>query len=377
MASETKIIRTQLNPESLALDQELISLGYQQRIFIEVPMRNTYFSVFGLAHLCHCLSRPQVAAALMEREVSKDLKEALSYIANRQVDFAGAMSAQYIDYFLSPYQKLEASFTEGTEEVGKRLSDLFKVHIVELQHPGSEVKVRVDYTEGLAPILHLETVGTTYCALIPGTSEGFPLEGTQNQVQQHYFPELSYSQQSAEYIAPSSQQFPDSSSNSLWQPALNLIEAQLQIIKNLVQGSSHISIGEDTIQLLSRAKSLTEQLSLNSSEYQSIQSALRDKSLPAQPVQGAITVPLQQSMPTPKAVPNLTTMPSSSPSPQASSAFSCRVCANSEYSLLYLDGSHKTCQICFYCCAKVAKCPQCGRPYSESEAARFKVITRP
>jgi len=373
MASETKIISAQLNPESLPLDQQLINLGYQQRLFIEVPMRNTYFSVFGLAHLCYCLNRPQAATALMEKEIPADLKEALSYIANRQTNFAGAMSTQYIDYFLGPYQKLEATFAEGTEEVGKRLSDLFQVHIVELHHPENEVKARVDCTQGLAPILHLEIVGTTYCALIPG-AEGFPFEGTQDQIQQHYFPELAQSQQSA----PSIQQYPEAGSESFVQPAFSLIDAQLQIIKHLVQGNADLRCDEETLQLLDRAKGLAEQLSLDGYEYQSVHSALVDKSL--QSPQVPVTAPVQQPLPAttaPKAIPNPTTMPPSNPSSQATSALSCLCCNNSEYSMLYLDGSHKTCQICYYCCVKTTQCLQCGRQYSESELARFHVITKP
>lgn len=371
MGTEIKCV--QLNSGSLQLDQQLLSLGYQQRLHIDVPVRNTYFSVFGLAHLYHCLAMPQVAAALIEREAPADLKEAMGYIANRQTTYASVMSTQYIDYFLSPYQKLEASFAEGTEDMSKRLRDLFKVHIIVLQHPENDVKVQAEYTEGLAPILHLEMIGTTYCALIPANSSGFPLEGTQSQIQQHYFPDLAYSQGSQQYagqeadpqwqLQPPSQ--PEPGLDIYTQSALNLIEIQMQIIKSLVQANASLSVGENTIQLLTDAERLAEYMKLNHYEYQSLRGAIAH----SQPIQA-----VERPSPPPNAPLN--------PSPQVtnplpkSTTLACRLCSNNEYSMLYLDGNHRACQICYYCCTRNANCVHCDVAYSESERARFHLITK-
>ena len=375
MGTEIKCV--QLNSGSLQLDQQLLSLGYKQRLHLDVPVRNTYFTVFGLAHLSHCLAKPQTAAALIEREAPADLKEAMAYIANRQTEYASVMSTQYIDYFLSPYQKLEASFAEGTEDMSKRLRDLFKVHIVVLQHPGNDVKVQADYTEGLAPILHLEMIGTTYCALIPANSNGFPLEGTQSQIQQHYFPDLAYSQDSQQYagqeadpqwqLEPSSQ--PEQVLDTYTQSALNLVEIELQIIKSLVQANASLSVGENTIRLLADAERLAEYMKLNHYEYQSLRSTLEAAIGHSQPIQA-----VGQSSPPPNTALN--------PSPQTtnplstSTTLACRLCSNnSEYSMFYLDGNHRACQICYNCCARNTNCSCCGVAYSETERARFHVIT--
>jgi hypothetical protein len=143
----------------------------------------------------------------------------------------------------------------------------------------------------------------------------------------------------------------------------------MQIIKSLVQANASLSVGENTIQLLTDAERLAEYMKLNHYEYQSLRITLEAAIAHSQPIQA-----VERPSPPPNAPLN--------PSPQVtnplpkSTTLACRLCSNNEYSMLYLDGNHRACQICYNCCAQNTNCAHCGVVYSESERARFHVITK-
>jgi hypothetical protein len=376
--------------------------------------------------MLHCLGKPQVAADTANRAISEELKGLMGWIANKQIDYAGITSADYIQYYLGMYTNLEKGFGQlaDAEETTMRLSDYFKVHVVTVSHPDSgEMKIQTCFTEGAAPILHLEAFPGMYYAMLPGNTEGMPLEGTKTAIEQYYslylpniqppqqLPpnqdnppvpasiDLSQSVPRADPIwrtAPQlsqSQPLPDPG----WPSAMKLIETQKKVIQSLALANSSIHLGPDTVQLLADAVKLAESLKMDGREYQNIIAQLERSA--ASEADSAAVLPSGKSDPVktkppstnppakkgPPAVPsepkskspsNPAAKPGSIPRPaKASKPPGCQTCGEPNLSMLYIDGDHRPCQVCYACCSKATHCPVCKREYTPAEKSRFQLIT--
>lgn len=436
MAAPIQFAYYPLNPENYHPDQQLASLGYYQRLSLEPANFNSIFSVFGAVHILHCLNRPQVAVNTANRAISEELKAFMGWIAGKQIDYAGITSPDCIQYYLGLYPKIEQEFGElaSMEETTRRLSDYFGVHIVTVLHADNgEMKIQAYFTDGAAPILHLEAFPGMYYALLPGNTEGMPFEGTKTVIEQYYSlylptiqppqeippsqnttpmptildqvprayptgqtaPQLGQSQPvpstySAEQTAPQlsqSQPLPDSAHIS----AMELIETQKKLIQSLALANSTIRLGPDTMQLLTEAEKLAVSLNMDGKEYQSIgaqleRSAEQAAGLPAENATGPVkTNPASTNPqdtkgppagPSGKPISNPAANPVSNPRPPNSSKPpGCQACGGPDLSMLYIDGNHRPCQICYTCCSKATHCPVCKREYTPAEKSRFQLIT--
>ena len=426
-----KVGSSELNAESYPPDQRLIQLGYNRRSYFETAGHSSYFNAFGLAHLRSYLKNPQAAANLVSKEIPEQLKEAMQYVASRQVDLAGAFSAQYIGYFFGPYKKIEELYgsTGNTTEAGKWLSQLLQVHIVNITHTEDNVQVNIDYFDGLAPILHLELVQTAYYVL--ELRDEFPQEVMKEQLQAYYFPQPpepaaqpaipdpvppqptpevhQHPPESASDPPPSQPDVPQSpppqAPDQYWQIAGNLVDTQVKVLQSILKANAILHPGEDTLELLRKAEQLANSLNFDGTEYPKIIAELESRQAkrrapsPVKPPEPKVitiprpTPPPQQSespskvTQPPRVQPAVSAVPKTGPGkpggsiarpagegfpPFTSSA--CRQCGKPEQ--LYLDGNHRNCQLCFKCCAFSPQCPQCQLPFTDEEKARFKIISQ-
>ena len=386
--------------------------------------------------MLHCLTRPQVAADTAKIAISEELKGLMGWIVSRQVDYAGITDPNCIQYYLGMYTKLEQEFGQlaGVEETIMRLSDYFKVHIVTVSHPDSgEMKIQTYFTDGAAPILHLEAFSGMYYALLPGNTEGMPLEGTKTAIEQYYSlylpntqppQELPPSQDSPPMPAsldqsqlradPTGQTIPQLSQSQLlpsadptgqtapqlsqsrflpdpgWPSAMQLIETQKKVIQSLALANSSIRLGLDTLQLLAEAEKLAEILKTDGKEYQIITAQLERSAAsyadpagmsdPVKTTPPPTDPPAQKgpqagpSEPKGKSLSNPAAKPGSI-SRQAKASNHCQICGEPNPSMLYIDGEHRLCQVCYACGSKATQCPVCKREYTPAEKSRFQLIT--
>ena len=506
MAIQVQIVALPLSPETFPPDQQLVALGYTQRLYLNPTTVTPLFSLFGVAHICHCLNRPQVAADLTSSDLPQKLQALMGWIANRQIDYVGITNPEYLQYYLDSYVELEQIFGQlaGMEDEMKRLSDLFKVHIVLVLHVDESVKVQTYCTEGVAPILHFEVVSEAYYVLLHGSSEGMPLEGSKTAIEQFYSLYLAHSppvqpaapegnsqlqEASPDLTDPpspvtppvqfdpltdpvqfnphtdpvqfnpptdpvqfdpptdpvqfdphtdpvqfnphtdpvqsdsptppvqsnsptSSVQFvpfspavqPLPSPDPSWQSALELIDTQKKLIQGMVQANSTLQVGAEAMSLLTRARNLAETLQMNGAEYDGIRTQLEQRILASVSDQHAAppaeenksrAVPPQsppaiqkpewkpsvrpsvpEASPAPVQGKPAVTAPSNSTVPllKSTNPSACQSCQGTDPTMMYLDGGHSYCRICYNCAVKVTKCPICSREYTAGEQARFKII---
>ena len=377
----------------------------------------------------------------------------------------------------------------------KRLSDLFKVHIVLVLHVDESVKVQTYCTEGVAPILHFEVVSEAYYVLLHGSSEGMPLEGSKTAIEQFYSLYLAHSppvqpaapegnsqlqEASPDLTDPPSPVTPpvqsdpptdpvqfdphtdpvqsDSptppvqynpptdpvqfdpptppvqynpptdpvqsnpptspvqfvpfspavqplpSPDPSWQSALELIDTQKKLIQGMVQANSTLQVGAEAMSLLTRARNLAKTLQMNGAEYDGIRTQLEQRILASVSDQHAAppaeenkssAVPPQSSPAIQKPEwkpPVRPSVPEASPAPvqgkpagtapsnptvpllKSTNPSACQSCQGTDPTMLYIDGGHSYCRICFNCAVKVTKCPICSRVYTAGEKARFEII---
>lgn len=448
MASPVQILSLAVSPDSFQPDEHLVSLGYSQRLYLDPVTTSPLFSILGVAHIRHCLQRPHVAADLTARDLPSNLKELMSWIASRKIDYAGITNPEYLQYYLSSYVELEALFGQltGMEDGLTRLSDLLKVHIVLVLHQDQGVKVQIYCTEGVAPILHLEVVSEVYYVLVPSSSEGMPLEGSKTAIEQYYSLYLPrslprpppVSEQNSQWQAPdqgnpprpvtppvqpnppspTQPSQPDSApspalltTDPSWQSALDLIDIQKKIIQSLLLANVSLQFGAETMSLLAKAQHLAGTLQMGGTEYQSIRTQLEQRIAQAPDQAAAPSAELNSSGQSPssttqKTVPNPSTssvsargvspapakpnstgpVPTNAPPKTSANSASisrptqpaaCRICPETEASMIYVDGNHPLCRVCYNCAVKMPKCPKCNREYTPGEIARFKLITSP